>query len=311
MKKTSPSSKQPPDRSRNIPSDTWEHHALWRKVKDALSALPIHFRSDTFIEGINATDIFTLNSALGATIENQVVETLNQVRSVWDPDNRHPTFAFIRQPQTFPDVVLRDVSDTSKTPVLGIELKGWYLLAKEGEPSLRFTQTSAACAPADLIMVVPWVLSNVISGRPKIYAPFIESAQYVTEYRNHHWQILRNAQNDNAIKIPANITPYSRKSDVINDEPFSDKGGNFGRIARTGIMDGYMARIKAMPLCGIKAGYWLDFFKIFQQDATESEISAALLKLKQRVESESLCSDLTVRTELLRTIQLLEKAWLI
>ncbi|MCL1921753.1 MAG: hypothetical protein FWG50_11905 [Kiritimatiellaeota bacterium] len=48
-----------------MPPETWEHTAFWRRVKDALNALPVHFRSDTFIEGINATDIFTLNSALG------------------------------------------------------------------------------------------------------------------------------------------------------------------------------------------------------------------------------------------------------
>jgi hypothetical protein len=292
------------------PGATWEHLALWLKVKDALAALPIHFRSDTFIEGINATDIFTLNSALGATIENQVVETLNQIRSVWDPGNRYQTFAFIRQPQTFPDVVLRDVSDHSRGPVLGIELKGWYLLAKEGEPSLRFTQTAAACALADLIMVVPWVLGNVISGRPKIYAPFIESARHVAEYRNHHWRCLRDAKSDAGIRVPAGITPYPRKSDTSTDKPISDSGGNFGRIARTGIMDNYMARTKAMPLCGIKALHWLDFFKIFHQDATENEIAIALQKLKSRIESEYPRPASPDRTELLRVIQILEKSWL-
>ncbi|NLC81834.1 MAG: hypothetical protein GX748_11695 [Lentisphaerae bacterium] len=86
------------------PKCLWAHFALWQRVKDALNALPIHFRSDTFIEGINATDIFTLNSALGATIENQVVETLNQMRSVWDSENRYQTYAFVRQPQSFPDL---------------------------------------------------------------------------------------------------------------------------------------------------------------------------------------------------------------
>jgi len=141
MKTTKPSCKTlSAEPSRIIPADAWQHKKLWQSVKDALAALPIYFRSDTFIEGINATDIFTLNSALGATIENQVVETLNQIRSVWDPADTYRTFAFVRQPQTFPDVVLKDLSCATGAPILGIELKGWYLLAKEGEPSLRFTQ---------------------------------------------------------------------------------------------------------------------------------------------------------------------------
>lgn len=291
------------------PASTWEHVGLWRRVKDALNALPIHFRSDTFIEGINATDIFTLNSALGATIENQVVETLNQLRSVWDPDNAYQTRAFVRQPQTFPDVVLRDVSQPDIPPVLGIELKGWYLIAKEGEPSLRFTQTASACSDADLIMVVPWVLGNVISGRPKIYSPFLASARYVACYRNFHWQHLREAQSASKIIIPDNIAPYPAKSDKSTDAPTSDKGGNFGRIARTGIMDAYMSRIKAMPLCGIKACYWLDFFKIFHQDASENQIAAALAKLRSRIETEKMVSSGVDKEEGLLILSALERSW--
>lgn len=47
------------------------------RVGAALKSLPAYFRSETFIEGISAIDIFTLNSALGATIENQVVDALS------------------------------------------------------------------------------------------------------------------------------------------------------------------------------------------------------------------------------------------
>ena len=159
--------KQTSDQIRRVePPDGWEHKKLWLGVRDALKALPAHFHSDTFIEGVNATDVFTLNSALGATIENQVVETLNTIRSVWDPENGSGTYLFVRQPQSFPDVVLKNLSDEVAAPIMGIELKGWYLLAKEAEPSMRFQQSRRACADGDLIMVVPWVLNSVISGRP-------------------------------------------------------------------------------------------------------------------------------------------------
>ena len=49
-----------------------------------------------------ATDIFTLNTALAATIEESMVKTLNDLRSVWDPRAAYETYAFVRQPQTFP-----------------------------------------------------------------------------------------------------------------------------------------------------------------------------------------------------------------
>jgi hypothetical protein len=266
------------------PSDAWQHKKLWRGVRDALRALPAHFHSDTFIEGVNATDVFTLNSALGATIENQVVETLNTIRSVWDPDNKYGTYLFVRQPQSFPDVVLKNLSDEAAKPLMGIELKGWYLLAKEQEPSMRFQQTSAACADADLIMVVPWVLNSVISGRPRIYSPYIESAKYAAEYRNYHWKMMRGEGRNSEIVTPSNAEPYPRKADATNDKPISDQGSNFGRIARSGIMTDYLDKMLLQHVCGIRASYWLEFFKIFHQDATDADICKALEKLRKKAE---------------------------
>ena len=272
---------------RTEPSDGWPHKKLWLGVRDALKALPAHFHSDTFIEGVNATDVFTLNSALGATIENQVVETLNTIRSVWDPENRYGTYLFVRQPQSFPDVVLKNLSDETANPIMGIELKGWYLLVKEAEPSMRFQQTRRACADADLIMVVPWVLNSVISGRPRIYSPYIELAGYAAEYRNQHWRTMRGGGNDAAIIEPKDAAPYPRKADATNDRPTSDGGGNFGRIARTGLMDEYLEQMRIQPVCGIRAVYWLEFFKIFHQDATDAQIRKALDRLRVKAESVS------------------------
>lgn len=52
----------------------------------ALLVLPGFFEFGTRIEGIDATDLFSLNSVLGTSIEVQVVHTLNKMRSIWDPD---------------------------------------------------------------------------------------------------------------------------------------------------------------------------------------------------------------------------------
>ncbi len=73
----------------------------------ALEALPSYFRPETHIEGINAPDLHTLNSVLGATIEDKTVATLNAMRPIWDPDKKYALYAFMRQSQTFPDVLLR------------------------------------------------------------------------------------------------------------------------------------------------------------------------------------------------------------
>ena len=155
---------------------SWEHYGLWRRVRRALFAVPDRFASPTRIEGLLVQDLFTLNAPLAATIEEQVVETLNRMRAVWDPDGAYETYAFERQSQTFPDVILRRTGNGSEI-LLGIELKGWYLLASEGVPTYRFTTTAAACNPWDLLVVVPWVLADVLSGSPVLHPPFVESAR--------------------------------------------------------------------------------------------------------------------------------------
>ena len=128
-------------------------------MREAIACLPIYFRTETRISGIIATDLHTLNTVLGATIEEQVVRTLNLIRNTWDGDERYALYSFVRQAQTFPDVLLRKTS--SGEILLGIELKGWYLLAKEAEPSLRFQVTAGVCTSHDLIVVVPWVLESL------------------------------------------------------------------------------------------------------------------------------------------------------
>ena len=56
-----------PNIPRRLEPVGWQHYALWQRVKDALYACPDHFSTDTTIEGLLATDIFTLNTPLAAT----------------------------------------------------------------------------------------------------------------------------------------------------------------------------------------------------------------------------------------------------
>ena len=70
-----------------------------------------------------------------------------------------------------------------------------------------------------------------------------------------------------------------------NDRPLADAGKNFGRFSRTGIMDAYLTSVKNYPLCGIRAVYWLDFFKVFQEHATNAEVLPAIERLRGKIRS--------------------------
>ncbi len=253
----------PPPPVRKDPVD-WEHYELWKRVREAVLALPGYFKTPTTIEGMRVTDIFTLNSALGATIEDQVVKTLNEMRPVWDPDKKYQAYTFVRQPQVFPDVLLRKKTN-GQTILMGLELKGWYILSKEGMPNFRFVQSADACNPWDLIVVVPWGLSNILSGSPVAYSPFIDLAKYSAQRRNYYWQHEREAKGEKGITLAKGVTPYPTKSDEIADQAV-DKGGNFGRLARYGDMKEFIERTMATGLLGVTADAWLKFLQKHAQE---------------------------------------------
>jgi len=124
-----------------LPSD-WEHIELHRRVSATLLSLPDVFKTALTVTGIEAPDLFSFNSAIGSVVESQVVDALNNLRERWDPAGEYADYRFMRRSQTFPDVVLAALnSDRSLDILFGIELKGWYALAREGEPSFRYLVT--------------------------------------------------------------------------------------------------------------------------------------------------------------------------
>jgi len=199
------------------------------------------------------------------------------MRSVWDPDDHYADYYFERQAQTFPDVRLVRRSTSSAEVAMGIELKGWYLLAKENMPSLRYKVTPAACAELDLVVVVPWHLSNVLSGVPVAVSPWVESARYAALYRNYHWSHLRNTEANPSIEMPENAAPYPAASDQISDNPVYDGGGNFGRIARVEpLMGEFISSALKTPVAGIPARDWVVFFKTYVETRDPEAISDSL-----------------------------------
>ena len=153
--------------------------------------------------------------------------------------------------------------------IMGIELKGWFALSKEGEPTFRYTVTPNACADADLLVVYPWVLSDVVAGSPKLLRPFVGEARYAAELRNHYWQTMRAERGGNGGITPAtHQTPYPAvKTDQCSDRADDDGGGNFGRIARYGLLDDFVKSTEKQEVSGIPVRAWLTFFKIFSDNA--------------------------------------------
>lgn len=195
---------------------------LVQRVRSALMVLPGFFEFGTHFEGIDATDLFSLNSVLGASIEGQVVRTLNKMRNEWDPDEQWTGYRFVRQAQTFPDVLLARQGVGTFDIAMGIELKGWYLLSKEGVGSFRFQVTPAACSIFDLIMIVPWRLSNIMSGTPIASEPWVVSALYAAELRNYWWQHVRQTKQPRGIVHPADVHVGVSASDPGTDLASSD-----------------------------------------------------------------------------------------
>jgi hypothetical protein len=68
-----------------------------------------------------------------------------------------------------------------------------------------------------------------------------------------------------SITLAAGVAPYPKKSDPISDRTH-DPGGNFGRLARYGIMGDYVAEMKQTTLRGIPVSAWLNFFRTYARE---------------------------------------------
>ena len=261
-----------------LPGDD-ERTLLREGVVRALRAVPMHFTSTINMEGLSAIDLFALNTLLGGAIEEQTVATLNETRAIWDPEGRWADYEFKRYAESFPDVRLE--RNGGDAPVIGIELKGWYLLAKEEMPSFRFRASANAMTVWDLIAVFPWSLSNVISGTPILESPYIEQAKYVADLRTYYWE------HRSATAKPvdhADTHPYPDAGSSYSDTVHDDKGGNFGRIARIpGLMDDWLEEAMKTNLAGIEARWWVRFLKLFDERGDEEAIRIRFERLAQSI----------------------------
>lgn len=276
--------------TRQPPEVTWEHILVWQKVYDLIESLPNYFKSEILIKGVNVTDIYSVGSLFSAIIETQIVDMLNKLRNIWDIDNKYSNYSFIRQSQTFPDILLINTQKQNDI-IFGIELKAWYVFSKESEPSFRFTVDPDACGKPDLLVVIPWFLSEVISGTPNLMIPYIELGKYAAEYRNYYWIRSRQTSNIRSMDIirpPQECRhPYPQSKLESSDKAENDKGNNFGRIARAGLLDEYLSKIKRIDYLGIQVLHWMKFFKTMSENKTSAEIDKQLDTILVNIITES------------------------
>lgn len=263
-------------------------------MRAALFAVPENFHG-VLAPPLQAPDIYTLSQVLGSTIEQEVVETLNRLRSTtWDQEGKLAGYRFVRQAQVFPDVVLKATDPDLSPPIkLGIELKGWYALAKEREPTFRFKATPRSCAAEDMLVVYPWALSRVISGEAQVFPPWIVNARYAAEYRNWHWVHSMGSSHGSdvdaaeirSILLSSVTNEYPASgTEEHNDQATNDKGNNFGRTARTGLMDAFLERMFIdEALAGVPLGYWQHFLKLIGKEEPREKIIRSIDKMGQEV----------------------------
>ncbi len=262
-----------------MPDQTWEHYEVWKNIFDLLESLPNYFRSEIVVRGINVTDIFSVGSLFSTVIESQIVIILNRLRDIWDKDNRYTNYSFVRQSQTFPDILFTNPQKPNEV-IFGIELKAWYVFSKESEPSFRFTVDPDACGRPDLLVVTPWLLSDVVAGSPILIFPYIELARFAAQFRNYYWVNSREStgiRSTDIIRPPEEFRhPYPKSKEESSDKAEGDKGNNFGRIARAGLLDEYLAKTKSVDYLGIRVKHWMQFFKAMSENRSGEQIDLAL-----------------------------------
>jgi hypothetical protein len=272
------------------PDQKWQYFELWETINKLIRVLPNYFNSDIVIKGVDVTDLYSVGALFSTAIESNLVDGLNRTRNLWDADNKYLSLAFKRQSQTFPDVLL--VDSLENKIIFGIELKAWYALSKEGEPSFRFKIDPDACDKPDLLVVFPWLLSDVTAGKPVLLSPFVELAKYAAQMRNYNWQRYRTDKGeDPTIKRPNEQYrhPYPKAKQKSSDSSVNDQGNNFGRIARPGqggLLDNYLAEILNIYYLGIKLKHWSKIFKSIADGSSDEQINTALDRVLGKVQQE-------------------------
>lgn len=108
-----------------------------------------------------------------------------------------------------------------------------------------------------------------------------------TAVADYHWEHLRQTTESRGITLSVVETAYPSKSAQISDRPDYDAGGNFGRFARTSLMDDYIATLRNEEIVGIPIWAWQRFLGMFSQDWREENVTSALRALERLAEQQN------------------------
>lgn len=269
-----------------------DHRAdLIEKLRNIVfPSLPAECTIENNYSGILATDLFSLNTLLGSMIENKVVMFLNAHRYLWDC-GEWSEYHFIRSNESFPDVRLVKKNGNHDS-ILGIELKSWFILSKEGEPSFRYKTASEACDRGDLLCIIPWYLSDAVCGHPVLATPWVFSAKAAAEATKRYWIYERQTEKPMTVAqrklvVPNGIKPYMVNArDKTNYKPVNDGGNNFGRLARTGIMSDFVEETLMTDILGIPADNWRLFLKAHTDSSSLQDIQKRINSITKIPQSE-------------------------
>jgi len=99
---------------------------------------------------------------------------------------------------------------------------------------------------------------------------------------------------------------------MISDRPESDGGGNFGRLARAGVIEDYIAELFKEKLAGIQLLAWQRFLSVFTENISSNEIDKALERIARN--SASSVPDVKTASELAKKFReiaaLIEESYL-
>lgn len=122
-------------------------------------------------------NISKLSPIIGNLIERRITHLLTE------EDAEHG-MRWQRQDPNFPDALLVDAE--GKSTDSGFEVKAWYVLSTE--LTGRFRESANLLAGKDIrVVVVAWMMSHVIYGRPQIVDVLVVDALSVASVRDAHY----------------------------------------------------------------------------------------------------------------------------
>lgn len=106
------------------------------------------------------------------------------------------------------------------------------------------------------------------------------------------------------------IHPYPDSKQEASDQAIDDKGSNFGRIARAGLLDNYITKLKSLDYLGVKIAHWVEFFKAISETSTDIEIKHRINRLRKKILTETGISALSAsQSAMLEILDQLEQLY--